>query len=141
MWNPGGDCRGYVGLFPTLQEGACVFTTVTQLGLRSRSSPSAVSSLCECYVMFIRLSRLESSDGRQTDSSLEVSSIIKRDKGIELGKSFTQDRSSERASGLLCWVRPVREHRGFSPRMHRAGLRSGVWGAGAASLLDASLQE
>lgn len=91
---------------------------VTQWGPGSRSSHSSESSLHEIYV---DQAPPEPWDGRETDSSLEVSSVIKSDTGRLLGKCFTP------------WqlVRPVHEHRGFSLGISRAGL----WGTGWGPLL------
>lgn len=109
--NPGRDCGGYVDLSPHFTGGVMV----TQLGPGSRSSHSSISSL---HGIYVDQAPPESWDGRETDSSLEVSSVIKSDKGRLLGKWFTP------------WqlVRPVHEHRGFSLRISRAGLwvRGGV---------------
>lgn len=107
--SPGRDWRMWRPI-PSLQG-----VMVTRLGPGSRSSHSSESSLHEIYV---DQAPPESWDGRETDSSLEVSSVIKSDTGRLLGKCFTP------------WqlVRPVHEHRGFSLGISRAGLWDIGWG-------------
>lgn len=123
------DGRRYVGLSPhftgrvmCVHHGHSVWSHNETWGPDLLNLQQAASM----SFMFIRLSRLESSDRRENVSSLEESSVMKSDKGRELRKCFTPWQIIWKGLRTSVLGQICARARGFSLRINRGRIIGGV---------------